>query len=60
MSFLHLRELRDKLSKKTNRTSEEEAILRELVALGRILDRNDFSLAMSSNCCPTCGRSLEK
>lgn len=60
MNFSMLRKLRDELLSKTNRTIDEEKLLKELTSLNALLDKFDFSLSMSSGNCPACGRPLEK
>lgn len=60
MNYVMLRKLRDDLAKNSNRTTDEETLLRELKSLGKLLDTFGFSLATSSENCPSCGRPLEK
>lgn len=55
-----LKKLRDELIVKANKTNDEEALLKELISLNKILDIELYSLAVSGNNCPTCGRPLSK
>lgn len=59
MNLVRLRNMRDDLYKKTNKSQEEEELLKELISLGKILDKVDFSLSLSSGKCPSCGRTLK-
>ena len=58
MNYLQLRLLRDKLLKKTIRNADEEQLLRELIALGDLLNTMQNSLSMSGGVCPTCGKNV--
>lgn len=58
MNYFRLRKMREDLSLKSNKTKEEEELLKELQSLGKILDSMGFSLATSSTVCPACGKSL--
>ncbi|MEL7659908.1 hypothetical protein [Acetobacterium wieringae] len=60
MNYSRLRKLSVDLKKKQGRTREEDELLKELKSLDKILEQVDFSLAVSSKVCPTCGHSLEK
>jgi len=60
MNYPMLRKLRDELAAKNNRMSDEETLLQELISLSNILDKADFSLAMSSAYCSKCGQALKK
>jgi hypothetical protein len=51
-----LRKLRDELALKTNRTTDEETLLKELISLNPLLDKFGFSLSAPSNNCPVCGK----
>jgi predicted Zn-ribbon and HTH transcriptional regulator len=59
MNFFRLKRLRDDLDKKVNKSKEEEELLKELVALGSILDKADFSLSLSGGVCKACGQALK-
>jgi len=59
MNFLRLKKLRDDLLKMTNKSIEEDQLLQELISLEKILDKNDFSLSLSSGVCKSCGRSFK-
>lgn len=60
MNYPLLRMWKKILKEKEERDSMEEAMLKELESLSLIIDRDDFSLAVSSGKCPACGRILEK
>ncbi len=60
MNYPMLRKLRDELAQKANKTSEEEAMLKELLSLNGILNKLEFSLASASSNCPACGRPYGK
>ncbi|MRY42942.1 hypothetical protein GKD46_22540 [Parabacteroides distasonis] len=51
--------MRDNLYKKVNRSQGEDALLKELNSLGKLLDKDDFSLASPSRNCPSCGRPIK-
>ena len=57
MNYLQLRLLRDKLLKKTIRNADEEQLLRELIALGDLLNTMQNSLSMRGGVCPTGGKN---
>lgn len=59
MNLVRLRNMRDNLSKKVNKSKEDEELLKELISLGKILDRTEFSLSLSSDICPSCGKRLK-
>ncbi len=56
MNYVMLRKLRDELTNKANRTSDEDALLKELVSLNPILNKIGFSLSAPKEYCPFCGR----
>jgi predicted Zn-ribbon and HTH transcriptional regulator len=58
MNYIRLRKLRDDLVSKDNKTQEELEMLIELQSLGKMLDKMDFSLALSGSVCKKCGRPL--
>ena len=58
MNYIRLRKLRDDLITKENKSQEELELLVELQSLGNILNKVDFSLALSGKVCKTCGRNL--
>lgn len=60
MAYPMLKQLKNDLLAKTNRDTTEEALLNELISLSKLIDKADFSLAMSSGVCPACGRPLGK
>lgn len=59
MNYPRLREIRDRLIKKSTLTKEEQELLNELKSLGKILDTYEFSLAMASTNCAACGQPLK-
>lgn len=58
-NFFKLREMRNELMKKNSKTVSEEEVLKELIALGNILDKSTHSLSLSDDVCHTCGRKIE-
>lgn len=58
MDYPKLRQMKNELLKNSSRTPEEDELLKELISLSEIIDKVKFSLAMSSDRCPTCGRPL--
>lgn len=60
MNYPMLRKLRDELTLKTNRTTDEETLLKELISLNPLLDKLGFSLSAPSNNCPVCGKPYTK
>lgn len=56
MNYIMLRKLRDELANKTNRTNDEDALLKELISLNPILDKMGFSLSAPLKYCPVCGK----
>lgn len=60
MGYPMLQQIKRDLLQKQERDPKEDALLNELISLGDLIGKTDFSLAMSSGVCPTCGRSLGK
>lgn len=58
MSYPELLKLRTELRNKTTKTPQEDELLAELESLRGIIEKMDFSLAMSGKVCPTCGKKL--
>ena len=58
MSYSELLKLRTEVRNKAIKTPQEDELLAELESLSGIIDKMDFSLAMSGKACPTCGRKL--
>lgn len=58
MRYYMLKKMRDNLIAKTYKTREEQMLLEELISLGKMLDIETASLAMSGKRCPTCGAPL--
>lgn len=58
-NFFRLGEMRNELIKQTNKTASEKELLKELVALGNILDRATHSISLSDDVCNCCGRKFE-
>lgn len=58
MNYTELRKLKAQLIEKNNKTTEELTLLTELQSLSQIIDKGQYSLALSSNVCKTCGRPL--
>ena len=58
MNYVMLRKLRDELINKANRTSDEDALLRELTSLNSILNKVGFSISAPVKNCPVCGRPI--
>lgn len=59
MNYIMLRKLRDELANKTNRTNDEDALLKELISLNPILDKMGFSLSAPLKNCPVCGKPTD-
>ncbi len=60
MGYPILQQIKRDLLQKQNRNPKEDALLNELISLGDLIGNTDFSLAMSSGVCPTCGRAFGK
>ena len=58
MNYSELLKLKQKLIEKQDKTPEELELLAELQSLSGVIDKLDFSLAMSGKVCPTCGKKL--
>lgn len=58
MDYKRLRLMKQELTKKENRSKEEQELLSELISLSAIIDKTTFSLSMSSGVCSACGRKL--
>lgn len=58
MNYTELRKLKIQLIEKDNKTVEELTLLTELQSLSQIIDKGQYSLALSSNVCKTCGKPL--
>ena len=53
-----LRKMKNDLTAKVKRTPDEEELLKELEALGSVIDMTRFSLSVSNGFCKACGRPL--
>lgn len=58
MDYRELRKLKAQLIEKEDKTQEELQLLMELQSLSKVIDKVDFSLALSGKVCKTCGRKL--
>ncbi|MBS5317424.1 MAG: hypothetical protein KHY44_13690 [Clostridiales bacterium] len=58
MNYPRLREIRDRLLRKSSLTKEEQELLEELKTLNSILNKHEFSLAVASSNCAACGQPL--
>lgn len=58
MNYKELKKLKLQLIQKENKTDDEVQLLAELQSLSKIIDTADFSLALSTKVCKTCGKPL--
>ena len=58
LDYKELRKLKTELIDKENKTADELQLLAELQSLSQIIDKVDYSLALSKKICRVCGRPL--